>query len=244
MGDLIKFKNNQFKIEAKTETVAEINIYGAIGASWYEDSISASDFSNKLKELPASITQLDVHINSIGGDVFDGVTIYNRLKMHKANVTVYIDALSASIASVIMMAGDEIVMGEGALVMIHKPATGIYGNSLELQAIIDRLDDVETQMTNIYQKRTKMDRTELKALIAGEENGETWLDADRAVELGFADRKMSDEEDFKAVACSVDGASWIVNKTIVNQKISETQAVQNKITEALAGLEDFVDKEK
>ena len=136
---LIKItESKKFEIKAKSQTVAEIVVYGVIGQDFWGDGISAKSFSDQLNNLPKTVNQIDVRLNSGGGDVFDGVSIYNRLKQHKAKVTVYIDGLAASIASVIALAGDEVVMGEGALMMIHKPWTWAMGDSAALEEVIDR----------------------------------------------------------------------------------------------------------
>ncbi len=239
MGDLIKICKDKknFRIKAKTETEAEITIYAAIGNYWFEDSVSAKTFADELKELPKSIETINVRINSPGGDVFDGITIYNRLKQHKAKVVVYIDAIAASIASIIAMAGDEIVMGEGSQIMIHKPMTGIYGNSLEMQDVMDRLDDIEEQMLSIYQRRTGTDRAEIRAMVAKE----TWLDAETAVELGFANRIMANDEELKVAAYDVSKVSWIQNKAAIAGQTKE-DLIKDKVGSALEGLEEFLDK--
>jgi len=190
MGKLIQLNKRQgFSINNKAEN-AEIVIYSDIGMSWFEEGVTAKSFSQALKDLPSTIKNIDVRLNSPGGDVFEGITIYNRLKQHNANITVYIDGLAASIASIIALAGDEVIMGEGALMMIHKPMSYAYGNSIELEEMIQRLDDVEEQLVGIYKRKTGLDRTEIKTMLAEE----TWLDASQAVEMGFADKTMEDEE--------------------------------------------------
>ena len=108
---------NWYNIKAKSDTSAEISIYDEIGG-W---GISAQQFSQEFKALGNNLKQIDLHIHSPGGDVFDGIAIYNLLKNHPANKTVYIDGLAASMASVIAMAGNEIIMPENAMMMIHKP---------------------------------------------------------------------------------------------------------------------------
>lgn len=222
---------NSFKIENKTATRAEITIYGSIGEDFWGDSISAKSFNEKLGEIASSVNQIDVRLNSGGGDVFDGIVIYNRLKQHKAKVTVYIDGLAASIASVIALAGDEVIIGEGALMMIHKPWTWAAGNSADLEETIDRLNDVEEQILGIYQRNTNLDRAELRKMVAEE----TWLDATQALENGFATKKMDDDESID-MAASLDKAFWI-NKKPVLQNYKES--VNNKVTDFLNEIKDF-----
>jgi len=192
-----------FEIKCKSATKAEIVLYAPIGESFWGDSISAKQFSDELKKLDASVNEISVRINSPGGDVFHGIAIYNRLKQHKAKIIVYVDGLAASIASIIALAGDEVIMGEGALYMIHKPWSFAMGNSNDFEETINRLLDVEEQLVSIYAKKTKIDRNEIKKMLSDE----TWMDAEQAVEKGFADSTF---EDSVPIAASVfDSAKWI-----------------------------------
>lgn len=230
---LIDIKNEKpFRIECKSQTTAEIIIYASIGESFWGDSVSAKSFNDELNSLPKTVNQINLRVNSGGGDVFDGISIYNRLKQHKAKVTAYVDGLAASIASVIILAADEVVMGEGALVMIHKPWTMAMGNSSDLEETIDRLNDVEEQILGIYQRNTKLDRSELRKMVAEE----TWLDANQAVEYGFAQRKMEDDESID-MAASLNGATWIKNKP---QLATKKKIVNNKVNEFKNNIKDFL----
>ncbi len=224
----------RLKINAKGPTKAEIILYGGIGQDWWGDGsmISAKAFSDELKNLDKSVTEIDVRMNSGGGDVFDGLTIYNRLKQHSAKVTVYIDGLAASIASIIALAGDEIIIGEGALYMVHLPWTFAMGNRMELDNTVSRLMDVEEQMISIYSKKSGLDRAEVKALM----EAETWLDADQALEKGFVTSKMDES---LPIAASVLDSRWITRKPKTYK--SETAAadaaklaLKNKIAAKIA----------
>lgn len=212
------------KIMNKTTTEAEIVIYAGIGQDWWGDGsmISAKQFSDELKKIPDTVNTLHVRINSPGGDVFDGVAIYNRLKQHKAKKIVYIDGLAASIASIIALAGDEIKIGEGALYMIHLPWTMAYGNRMDIDNTVNRLLDVEEQMLGIYAKKTKLDRSEIRSLL----EAETWMGADEAIEKGFVDSVV---EDTVAIAASAIKSKWIAKKP--EKYFSETEATQARITE-------------
>ena len=232
MGKLIEInKRSGFSISNKTATSAEITIYADIGGSWFGDGITAESFSKELKDLPSTVKDLSVRINSNGGNVFDGITIYNRLKQHSAKVTVYIDGLAASIASIIALAGDEVIMSEGAMMMIHKPMTGVYGNSEELEAIIQRLDDVEEQLIGIYKRKTRLDRTEIKTLLSDE----TWMSAEEALELGFVDSIMEEEEVLDIAAC-VTSAKWIKNFPINNNQ----KLIKGKIDILKSNVDEFL----
>lgn len=136
------FKNQSYveqlqKVERKFETFhnetnnkTEITIYGIIGDSWWEDSVSASDIDNALKNINGDIV---INLNSPGGDAFDGIAIYNRLKKHDGKVTINVDGWACSAASVIAMAADELVMGLGSMVMIHEASSLVWGTKTEMR---------------------------------------------------------------------------------------------------------------
>ena len=183
-----------YKIENKTPERAEIWIYEPIGEDFFTgDGITAKGFQKELAEIKAA--QIDLHINSPGGLVFDGITIYNLLKQHPANVTTYIDGLAASIASVIALAGDRVVMAENALFMIHKASGMVMGNSDDMRDFADKLDKVNGSIATTYISKTKKDEKEINDLMAAE----TWLTADEALEMGFVD-ELAGEMDMAACA--------------------------------------------
>lgn len=227
MANLLSFNGHKsgspLKIYNKSETEAEIILYAGIGEDIWQDGsmISAKQFSDELKKIPDSVKNLTVRINSPGGDVFSGIAIYNRLKQHKAKIVVYVDGLAASISSIIALAGDEIIIGEGALLMIHLPWTFAYGDRTELDNTINRLLDVEEQMLGIYSKKTKIPRTEVRAML----EAETWMGADEAIDKGFADSKS---EDTIAIAASVFKKSPWINKT-PEKFISHADVTQEKV---------------
>ena len=155
---------------------AEIILYGDIGFD-----ITAKEFSDELKALdkPHNIT---VRINSFGGDVFDGVAIYSRLIDSGADITVFIDGIAASAASVIAMAGKEIHIAEAGFVMIHDAWTLSMGNATEMRKTADRLEAVSEQIAGVYQRRTGQDIAKVRQWMAAE----TEFNAEQAVEFGFA----------------------------------------------------------
>ena len=174
--------NNQswYSIKAKANDTAEISIYDEIGF-W---GVSAASFAQDLKDCGNNLKQINLHIHSPGGDVFDGIAIYNLLKNHPANVTVYIDGLAASMASVIAMAGNEVIMPENAMMMIHKP-WGIQGGDAEdMRKYADLLDKVENTLIPAYASKTGKTPEELAELLSAE----TWLNGKECVEQGFADK--------------------------------------------------------
>ena len=174
--------NNQswYSIKAKANDTAEISIYDEIGF-W---GVSAASFAQDLKDCGNNLKQINLHIHSPGGDVFDGIAIYNLLKNHPANVTVYIDGLAASMASVIAMAGHEVIMPENAMMMIHKP-WGIQGGDAEdMRKYADLLDKVENTLIPAYANKTGKTPEELAEMLSAE----TWLNGKECVEQGFADK--------------------------------------------------------
>jgi ATP-dependent Clp endopeptidase proteolytic subunit ClpP len=166
----------QFRARAKG---AEIVIYDEIGAF----GIPAKAFLDELRAL-GPVAQLTVRINSPGGSVFDGVAIYNALKRHGARVTVWIDGIAASIASMIAMAGDEVVMPENAMLMLHDPSGLVMGTATDMRAMAEALDRMKAGMVAAYRDKSGRDDDEIEALL----RDETWLSAQEAVALGLADR--------------------------------------------------------
>lgn len=138
----------------------------------------------KLQLEAAAGQDVDVHISSAGGSAFDAIAIYDLLKKYPGNVTTYIDALAASAASVVAMAGDNIVMSKYALLMIHKPMAGSGGNADELLKDIQLLNVVQSRLAAIYEDKTGLDGLTINSLI----DAVTWLTADQALDLGFIDR--------------------------------------------------------
>ncbi|MDH2923794.1 ATP-dependent Clp endopeptidase proteolytic subunit ClpP [Nicoletella semolina] len=169
---------NWYKIQAKGKNSAEIAIYDEIGG-W---GISAQQFANDLKKL-GEIKQIALHIHSPGGSVFDGIAMFNLLKNHPATKTVYIDGLAASMASVIAMVGDKVVMPENAMMMIHKPWGIQGGDAQEMRKYADLLDKLEATLIPAYAAKTGKSHEELAEMLAAE----TWFSGVEAVEHGFAD---------------------------------------------------------
>jgi ATP-dependent Clp protease, protease subunit len=228
-------KTNRFEINNKTSESAEILLYGAIGSSIWDDSaISAKQFAKELEKLPSTVKEIHLRVNSPGGSVFEGHTIYERLKTHKAKVIVYIDGLAASIASVIAMAGDEIHMGEGAFMMIHRPWTFAMGNSSEMERQISLLDKLEDAMTGIYSRKTGLTRAE----ISDKMQEDFWMNADEAVELGFATDKTEESETLHMAASYLQKADWIKkgSKPTID---ASNKIVKTKKAELLAKIENF-----
>ena len=135
------------------------------------------------EELNAGAGDITVWINSPGGDCVAAAQIYNMLMDYKGNVTVKIDGIAASAASVVAMAGTKVLMSPVSMMMIHNPMTVAFGNTAEMQKAIDMLSEVKESIINAYEIKTGMSRTKLAHLM----DAETWMDANKAIELGFAD---------------------------------------------------------
>jgi ATP-dependent Clp endopeptidase proteolytic subunit ClpP len=182
-----------FDIKSKADR-AEIWIYEMIGEDfWTGGGVTAKNFQKEFSEIKAS--QIDLHINSPGGVVFDGITIYNLIKQHPANVTTYIDGLAASIASVIALAGDKVIMAENALYMIHNPTGLAMGTATDMRSLADVLDKVAGTMIGTYVGKSKKSEDEIKNML----DVETWMTADEALEAGFVD-EIGGEMDMAACA--------------------------------------------
>lgn len=172
-----KVKNEETEQE---DRVLELN--GAIGDgsdSWL-DEVTPRVFKDELESGNGSIT---VWINSPGGDCIAASQIYTMLLNYKGDVTVKIDGLAASAASVIAMAGNKVLMSPTALMMIHNPLTGAYGNKDDMNKAIAVLDEVKESIINAYQVKTGKSRNYLSKLM----DNETWMNANKALELGFID---------------------------------------------------------
>lgn len=171
----------------------EIWLYDQVGEGWF-GGMSAKTFVTELQNL-GKVDLINLHINSPGGSVFDGVAIYNSLKSHPARIEVDVDALAASIASVIAMAGDEIRIAENAMMMIHDPTGVAMGGAEEMRKTADLLDQIKDVIVSTYAKRTKKPENEIRAMMAEE----TWMTGGDAVDLGFADLLSAEQ---KIAACS------------------------------------------
>lgn len=167
---------------------AEIRVYDYIGEDWYGDGVSAKGVDDKLKAI-GDVEEILVRINSPGGSVFDGIAIYNMLKLHDAKVTVVVEGVAASAASIIAMAGDTIQMCPATKIMIHNPWTFAYGEAKDFRKTAETLDEIRSGMLEAYAERTGLDSKELAEMC----DAETWMGPDAAIEKGFADSKLTRE---------------------------------------------------
>lgn len=168
---------------------ANINIYGDITSwEWLESDVSSYTLSKELDSLGDGINTINVYINSYGGEVAEGLAIYNALKRHKAKIKTYCDGFAASIASVIFMAGDERIMSNASLLFIHNAWTYTGGNANELRKTADDLETMTQASINAYMNHVNITEEELKEML----DAETWITPQDALTMGFATSIIND----------------------------------------------------
>ncbi len=169
-----------------------LELYGTIAeSSWFDDEITPQVFKNELFSGSGPVT---IWLSSPGGDCVAASQIYAMLMDYKDDVTVKIDGIAASAASVIAMAGTRVLMAPTAMMMVHNPATMAFGDHNEMRKAIELLDEVKESIINAYELKTGLSRREIGKLM----ENETWMNARKAIELGFADGELTDEK--KAVS--------------------------------------------
>lgn len=202
---------NWVKNDAEEERTLVLN--GEISdETWYGDEVTPKLFE---KELNAGTGNITVWINSPGGCVFAAAQIYNMLMEYKGDVTVKIDALAASAASVIAMAGTKVLMSPVGLMMIHNPMTIAIGDSREMQKAGEMLDEVKESILNAYEIKTGLNRTRISHLM----DGESWFNAKKAVELGFADGILGDTEKTNDMAGGIGAEGMMFSRTAVTNSL-------------------------
>lgn len=211
-----------------TERMLELN--GTIAEeSWFDDDVTPQLFKEELNAGSGDIT---VWINSPGGDCVAAARIYNMLTNYSGKVTVKIDGIAASAASVIAMAGDTVLVSPVSMMMIHNPATIAWGDSAEMQKAVAMLDEVKESIINAYEIKTGLDRKKLSKLM----DAETWMDANSAVEYGFADEIMqrNTTEDM-----AVPTVSMMYSPAQVTNSLKEKIAKKCKIEKPKTKAEDL-----
>ena len=185
--------------------------------SWFDDEVTPQLFKDELMSGSGNIT---VWINSPGGDCVAAAQIYNMLMDYKGDVTVKIDGIAASAASVIAMAGTKVLVSPVSMLMIHNPMTVAFGNSEEMQRAIEMLGSVKDSIINAYEIKTGLSRAKLSRLM----DAETWMDANKAVELGFADGIMSRADETEDMAAPT--VSMLYSKANVVNSLMEKIAAK------------------
>lgn len=201
----------KWKNLAEEESVRVLELYGTIAEeSWFDDDITPQMFHDELFKESGDVV---IWINSPGGDCVAASQIYSMLMDYKGKVTVKIDGIAASAASVIAMAGTEVLMAPTALMMIHNPATMAFGDHSEMKKAIKMLDEVKESIINAYEIKTGMDRVKLSQLM----DSETWMNAKKAIEMGFADGILTDEKKVQTEESSFAFSQKQVNNVLLNK---------------------------
>ena len=185
-----KFWNwtNRPRNENESDDERVLELYGTIAEeSWFEDDVTPRTFRDELFSGEGNVT---IYINSPGGDCVAASQIYTMLMDYKGDVTVKIDGIAASAASVIAMAGTRVLMAPTAMMMIHNPATMAFGDHADMKKAIDLLSEVKESIINAYEIKTELPRTQLAKMM----DETTWMNAQKAIELGFCDAMLTDEK--------------------------------------------------
>lgn len=216
-------KMDFFKIKNKTDTSADLYFYGDIVSDswqsyWTEEDRCPEDIREFLNDIEDHV-DLNIYVNSGGGSVFGGLAIYNMLKRHKGYKTVYVDGIAASIASVIALAGDRVIVPSNAFIMIHKPSGVCFGNSDEMREYAEVLDKTQTNLMNVYKENLceGVDLSEIEEMV----NNETWLNGEEASKYFKIEVAGANE----TVACV---SEWYKNYTKIPGDITNEVLMRNQ----------------
>lgn len=233
-----KWKNQVVKNQNEDEVTERILfLNGTIAEeSWFDDDVTPQLFKEELNGGKGNIT---VWINSPGGDCIAAAQIYNMLMEYKGDVTVKIDGIAASAASVIAMAGTKVLMSPVSMLMIHNPMTIAFGNKGEMEKAISMLDEVKESIINAYEIKTSLSRAKLSHLM----DSETWMDAHKAVELGFADDilKRSEATDMEVPQVSMMYQEAQVVNSLMD-KLATKCKIENKETNIGVKADELMDR--
>lgn len=222
-----------------------LSINGAIAEeSWFDDEVTPRLFKDELESGSGDIT---LWINSPGGDCIAAAQIYNMLIDYNGNVTVKIDGMAASAASVIAMAGDTVLMSPVSMLMIHNPATIAMGDHNDMQKAIDMLGEVKESIMNAYAIKTGLSRARLSHLM----DSETWMNANKAIELGFADDIIGSSESVNASNVSMQFSGKLADNVLLNKlnakyskntsmPINQSETSAKELTERLNVIKKFI----
>ena len=194
--------------------------------TWWGDEVTPALFRDELAKVSGNLT---VWLNSPGGDVFAASQIYSMLKNHKGRITVKIDALAASAASVVAMAGDKTLISPTGMIMCHNPATLAMGNKADMEKAIELLEEVKESIINAYEAKTGLSRSKISKMM----DDETWMNAKKALKLGFVDgilfakQDESEPEEEKEPEKNSDSAEMLYTPSVTAasflQKLTATQ---------------------
>ena len=210
----------RWKNQASKQEERVLELYGTIAEeSWFDDDVTPQMFRNELFSGKGPIT---LWINSPGGDCIAASQIYTMLMDYPDEVTVKIDGIAASAASVIAMAGTKVLMAPTALIMIHNPATITMGDHEDMKRAIEMLDEVKESIINAYEIKTGVSRIKLSHLM----DAETWMNANKAIELGFADDVLKDEKQSEPTFSAYAFSRKTVATNLLNKMAEKTKPIQ------------------
>lgn len=210
---------NQSEEEPSAERVLEF--YGTIAEeSWYDDDITPAMFK---EELFAGSGPITIWVSSPGGDCIAASQIYSMLMDYKGDITVKIDGIAASAASVIAMAGTKVLMAPTAVMMVHNPATMAFGDHVEMEKAIEMLSEVKESIINAYEIKTGLPRKQLAKMM----DNTTWMNANKAVEFGFADDILTDEKRNPDTNEGYEFEASAVERTLINKISNKMKSKSN-----------------
>ena len=210
----------RWKNQASEQEERVLELYGTIAEeSWFDDDVTPQMFRNELFSGKGPIT---LWINSLGGDCIAASQIYTMLMDYPDEVTVKIDGIAASAASVIAMAGTKVLMAPTALMMIHNPATITMGDHEDMKRAIEMLDEVKESIINAYEIKTGVSRIKLSHLM----DAETWMNANKAIELGFADDVLKDEKQSEPTFSAYAFSRKAVATNLLNKMAEKNKPIQ------------------
>jgi ATP-dependent Clp endopeptidase proteolytic subunit ClpP len=229
------------------ELTADLYIMGDIRRGNFWDTLEGDDATDRktdaldmvraLGDLPNSVGAIDVHINSYGGEVAEGLAVYNALKAHKAKVTTICEGFACSIASVVFMAGDERIMRDSSMLMIHNPSLYAGGTAEDLRKAADDLDVIREASITAYMSHATVERDEIVALM----DAETWITPERAIEMGLATASEDDEDEGaptqsarKRVMQAITGGNVPINVALETCEGFDVEGIAKAIVEQLA----------
>ena len=181
-----------YKIQNKSEKEVDILIYGVIGDSWYEESVTAKQFVADFNRLEKENDRINVRINSPGGSVFDGLAIYNAISASKAETHTYNEGLAASMAALILLAGGTVHSFNNALFMLHSPSTGAWGNAKDIQNVLNALDKVQLSLIQCIVNKTGKEKAEIEK--AWFDYSDHWFTADESLQENFIDDVLEEKK--------------------------------------------------
>lgn len=221
---------------AKHENKATLHIFGDIVDDVYDDGVCALSFAYELEQL-GEVDSIDVYINSYGGSVAQGFSIYNQLKSHPAKVRTICNGFACSIASVIFLAGDERIMQGASLLMIHNPFCMTMGNASELRKTADDLDKMAQVSIDLYCQTTGLDEQTIKDMM----DKETWLSAFDALDLGFATKVANKDESDEPLSVVQSVRASLVDRILNSQHMMiPEESDQSKENASIDALNNFL----